>query len=826
VNPPAVRVPRRGLLRTSAGVALALLLALLAPVGVAAPVLAQSTVAPAATATDVGRPSWWVGDCDSSRWGPIAASMGWTGVGSHRMGATYLGVPVCGPRPAVDGSPDVMWGRGGWGESEWQCVELAQRFMAQVYGTTAYGANGSDVVKNYSTAYGGNLVKIANGTVGKAPIPGDVVSFTTPNNPFGHVVVITSSTVDGNGNGTVTMLSQNDTLSGWRTLPVVAWRLQGFGSLTPYGWLHDPAGRGNPLGDGSFVRVTGTTDTFRIVGGAPVKVSSWTSYGSVQQVYLIEQAQFDRLRALPSDGTYLSDSSTGEVFRIAGGAPLRVAAADAAAMPGWGSAPVWSVDHWALANFDHLRPVPADRTELCRADTGACFVVAGGAPMYTPGADLPAVGWDPKAVTVVSGDEFSSYLHLRATPADGTFLCDVANSACYSTAGGAALALPPTDAARIPGWSAPRAIRISHWELANHAHLPRYPRDGTVVCPLDDTTCYVVAGHAPLPIAPATAAAVAALRTVGAPRISSAEMLRPVHLAPRPVDGTVLQAAQSGGVFVVTAGVATFQASTTPAPDATGAVAATATTAAATTAPVVVDQTAIDNAGMTGPWSHLASNPAQMRLTSPVIAVTAKSKVGLAWDRPVASSAVTSYTIRMRTATPASAFTPWVVPVKWQAYRLTRITTAIAPGTTACYAIRATNRAGQVGPWSPARCTARVVDDRAATLLSPGWRLMPSSALYLATGMATTKHGASWTMTGVTTDRVGVLATMCPTCGSINVYLGKKKVGTVDLTGPALAYQQLVVLPRFAVTTDRLTLVVGSADGKPVQLDGVAISRG
>ena len=175
MNPPAVRVPRRGLLRTSAGVALALLVALLAPVGVAAPVLAQSAaavVAAAATATDVGRPSWWVGDCDSSRWGPIAASMGWTGVGSHRMGATYLGVPVCGPRPAVDGSPDVMWGRAGWGESEWQCVELAQRFMAQVYGTTAYGANGSDVVKNYSTAYGGNLVKIANGTVGKAPIPG------------------------------------------------------------------------------------------------------------------------------------------------------------------------------------------------------------------------------------------------------------------------------------------------------------------------------------------------------------------------------------------------------------------------------------------------------------------------------------------------------------------------------------------------------------------------------------------------------------------------------------------------------------------------------
>ena len=240
---------------------LASLLALVVGTGPAPGAAAAATttaVAATATATNVGAPSWWVGDCDATRWGPIAASLGWTGVGSHRLGASYLGVPVCGPRPSVDGSPDVTWGRAGWGESEWQCVELAQRFMAQVYGTKAYGANGSQVVNNYrSASAAATSCKITNGTVGKAPVPGDIVSFTTPNNPYGHVVVVTASTVDGNGNGTVTMLSQNDTANGWRTLPVVAWRLQGFGSLTPYAWLHDPAGRGNPLGDGTFVRVVG-----------------------------------------------------------------------------------------------------------------------------------------------------------------------------------------------------------------------------------------------------------------------------------------------------------------------------------------------------------------------------------------------------------------------------------------------------------------------------------------------------------------------------------------------------------------------------------------
>jgi len=149
VTRQAVRAPGRGLLRMSAVSALLLVGGLLGPAVTSAgatTVAPSAVVAPTATATDVGAPSWWVGDCDATRWGPLAKAMGWTGVGSHRLGASYLGVPVCGPRPWVDGSPNVLWGRAGWGEAEWQCVEVAQRFMAQVYGTVAYGGNGSQVV--------------------------------------------------------------------------------------------------------------------------------------------------------------------------------------------------------------------------------------------------------------------------------------------------------------------------------------------------------------------------------------------------------------------------------------------------------------------------------------------------------------------------------------------------------------------------------------------------------------------------------------------------------------------------------------------------------
>ena len=118
------------------------------------------------------------------------------------------------------------------------------RFMNLVYGVTPYGANGNQVVSNYKTSYGGNLVAVTNGTPGAAPQPGDVMSFDNPNSQFGHAAVVTYAQVDANGNGKVALMSQNDTTDGWRKLTVIAWQVQGFGNYIPTAWLHDPQGRG------------------------------------------------------------------------------------------------------------------------------------------------------------------------------------------------------------------------------------------------------------------------------------------------------------------------------------------------------------------------------------------------------------------------------------------------------------------------------------------------------------------------------------------------------------------------------------------------------
>ena len=241
-----------------------------------------SVGAPATAAATYLSASWWQGSvCDATHWNSVAKSLGWdvTANPAHPLGASYRGVPVCGPRPTWDTqgtmhAPDVAWSRSGWVEYEWECVELAMRFMGQVYGVKAYGANGWNVVTNYKTAYGGGLTKIANGTVGKSPQPGDIISFGTT--APGHVVVVAANAVDASGNGTITVMSQNDSGApdGWRTLKVTAWKVAAIGTAAATKWLHQ-----NVVGFGNLALGTYVTSQYKSQG---MVFAGYNPFGTAQ----------------------------------------------------------------------------------------------------------------------------------------------------------------------------------------------------------------------------------------------------------------------------------------------------------------------------------------------------------------------------------------------------------------------------------------------------------------------------------------------------------------------------------------------------------------
>jgi len=172
---------------------------------------------------------------------------------------------------------------------------------------------------------------------------------------------------------------------------------------------------GSAVAEGSFVVYAG--NVYRIAGGAPIYVSSWDRFGGSQPAQTLSDAQFSALRTYPADGTFVNGLPSGRVFRFAGGAPEYVSTWNSFG----GSQPTIPVDDYALDNPDgsvplnHIRRFPADGTFISNTADGRVYRVAGGAPLYVS-------TWDhvggAQATTALDPYEFSNYQHLRSAPAD------------------------------------------------------------------------------------------------------------------------------------------------------------------------------------------------------------------------------------------------------------------------------------------------------------------------------------------------------------------------------------------------------------------------
>jgi hypothetical protein len=200
----------------------------------------------------VPTPSWWSGVCDTNNYSAAAQALLGHPIAAYPLsvGAEWDGLIACGPRPYYNEGPDVNVDFPGaqWGVLEWECVELSMRWMYLEWHVQPYPANGSSVVWNYApyrATYnpgGPALQAIPNEGSGILPQPGDVLSYGATSTA-GHTSVVTAVNVDDNGNGSVTVLEENASSTGWDTVSVSSWVLGGFdGGVT--GWLHNPGSRG------------------------------------------------------------------------------------------------------------------------------------------------------------------------------------------------------------------------------------------------------------------------------------------------------------------------------------------------------------------------------------------------------------------------------------------------------------------------------------------------------------------------------------------------------------------------------------------------------
>jgi surface antigen len=285
------------------------------------------------------------------------------------------------------------------------------------------------------------------------------------------------------------------------------------GGYTDAGWipassvdafLHPHDVQTGPPGEGSFVSYAG--NVYRIAGGAPMYINSWAPFGGPQPTSELSASQWAALRQMPADGTTISGAETGQVYKIAGGAPLYLSSCDAGC-----GAPI-AVSQYAIEHNGtppggtwHLNTVPAGGTtiETPSSETGRIYKVAGGAPLYLSSCDAGC--GSPVEVNQYTidgnGAPPGAKQHLNTVPADGTTIETPSSETgrIYKVAGGAPLYLSSCDA----GCGSP--VEVNQYTIdalgapaGAVLHLNAVPANGTLVSSTATGMVYRIAGGAPL----------------------------------------------------------------------------------------------------------------------------------------------------------------------------------------------------------------------------------------------------------------------------------------------------------------------------------------
>jgi hypothetical protein len=194
------------------------------------------TASPVAGSALDTKPAKYSDPCDVEDYDAATGFHNWR----NYLGASYRGIPACGPRPATGGTEvqTTLAASATWPVSQFDSVELSLRWMYLAYDVTPFAGNGDQLYGHYERSAGGRpLTAVAgSGATGYVPHAGDVLSYDTEGSG-GHTSLVVGSRVDPGGDGWVDVMEQNASYAGYAHLPVVNHTvLSNYGGFIT-GWL-------------------------------------------------------------------------------------------------------------------------------------------------------------------------------------------------------------------------------------------------------------------------------------------------------------------------------------------------------------------------------------------------------------------------------------------------------------------------------------------------------------------------------------------------------------------------------------------------------------
>jgi hypothetical protein len=214
------------------------------------------------------------------------------------------------------------------------------------------------------------------------------------------------------------------------------------------------------------------------------------------------------------------------------------------------------------------------------------------------------------------------------------------------------------------------------------------------------------------------------------------------------------------------------------------------------------------------------TQPPNVSMDAPTRSVSLSKQVAVAWSGSD-ELGIGRFDVQRRTARWNDPFGSWT---SWKSTSATSAALTSSYGRTHCFRVRAMDNIGNTSGWSAPRCTA--VPLRATQLTySSGWSTVDKPGAFGGALRRTTTLGATASRSGVSGERLYLVATRCPSCGQLRVTWNGTTVKTIDLRAASTVRRQVVPLISWSAPHHgTLTLTTVSA-GKTVAVEGLAVQR-